>query len=133
MAEILSVEVSSFFHERNDGLDRFVFSIADAVDVKVPASPDGVVVAKLLTPLDLVTKAEPYLIEIPPETTVPAHFFIHKGEELGYLVSGKLEFKMKKTLHTAASGDIISLTQEAPSLWRNPGPDEARLLWIKIK
>jgi transcriptional regulator with XRE-family HTH domain/KaiC/GvpD/RAD55 family RecA-like ATPase len=133
MAEILSVEVSSFFHERSEGLDRFVFSIADAVDVKVPASSDGVVLAKLLTPLDLDTKAEPYLIEIPPETTVPAHFFIHKGEELGYLVSGKLEFKMKKSVYTAASGDIISLTQEAPSLWRNPGPDEARLLWIKIK
>ena len=133
MAEILSVEVSSFFHERSEGLDRFVFSIADAVEVKVPASSEGVVVARRLTPLDLDTKAEPYLIEIPPETIVPAHFFIHKGEELGYLVSGKLEFKMKKSVSTAASGDIISLTQEAPSQWRNPGPDEARLLWIKIK
>jgi transcriptional regulator with XRE-family HTH domain/KaiC/GvpD/RAD55 family RecA-like ATPase len=133
MAEILSVEVSSFFHERGEGLDRVIFSAADAVDVKVPASPEGGVVAKLLTPLDLDTKAEPYLIEIPAGETIPAHFFIHKGEELGYLISGNLEFKMKKAVYTATSGDILVLTQEAPSQWRNPGPDEARLLWIKIK
>ena len=133
MAEILSVEVSSFFQERGEGLERFVFAAADAVDVKVPASPEGVVVARLLTPLDLDTKAEPYLIEIPAGEAIPAHFFVHKGEELGYLISGKLEFKVKKAVYSASSGDIISFTQEAPSQWKNPGPEEARLLWIKIK
>jgi transcriptional regulator with XRE-family HTH domain/KaiC/GvpD/RAD55 family RecA-like ATPase len=133
IAEILSVEVSSFFQEKSEATNRFVFSLTDAVDVKVPGSSDGLVVAKRVTPLDLDTKAEPYLIEIPPGDAIPAHFFIHKGEELGYLISGKLEFKMKKAVYTASSGDIISLSHEVPSLWRNPGPESARLLWIKIK
>jgi transcriptional regulator with XRE-family HTH domain/KaiC/GvpD/RAD55 family RecA-like ATPase len=133
IAEILSVEVGSFFQKRTDGLDRLVFSSADAKDVRLPALSNGLVAAKRLTPLDLDTKAEPYLIEIPPGETIPAHFFIHKGEELGYVISGKLEFRMKKAVHTAESGDIISLSREAPSLWRNPGTGEAKLLWIKIK
>lgn len=55
--------------------------------------PEGNIQAKLLTPLDFELKAEPYLIEIPPKQTLPSHFFIHKGEEVGYLLSGKLQLK----------------------------------------
>lgn len=56
--------------------------------------PEGNIQAKLLTPLDFELKAEPYLIEIPPKQTLPSHFFIHKGEEVGYLLSGKLQLKV---------------------------------------
>ncbi|MBW1801268.1 MAG: hypothetical protein JRJ85_11130 [Deltaproteobacteria bacterium] len=30
-------------------------------------------------------------------------------------------------------GDVIYLTSEMPSQWKNPGPGVARLLWIKVK
>lgn len=132
MAEVLAVEVSAFFQEGSDTSARVVFTPADAVEVKVPGASDGSPVAKLLTSLHLDAKAEPYLIEMLPGQTLPAHFFTHKGEELGYLISGTVEFKMKKTVHTASKGDTIYLSRDVPSLWRNPGPDNAKLLWIKI-
>jgi quercetin dioxygenase-like cupin family protein len=83
--------------------------------------------------VDFKPKAEPYLLEIPPKKTLPSHFFIHKGEEIGYLLSGKLQLKMEKSVHNIRSGDIIYFTSEMPSQWKNPGPGTAKLLWIKIK
>jgi quercetin dioxygenase-like cupin family protein len=76
---------------------------------------------------------EPVLIEIPPNQDLPSHFFIHKGEEVGYVLSGKLQLKIQKAVYTVRSGDLIYLTSEMPSQWKNPGPALARLLWLKIK
>ncbi|MEJ2724279.1 MAG: helix-turn-helix domain-containing protein [Deltaproteobacteria bacterium] len=133
MAEILSVEVSSFFQEKWKRTSRVIFPSVEAVDVKLTDLPEGSVRAKLLTPLDLEPRAEPYLIEIPPKKTVPSHFFIHKGEEIGYLLSGKLQVKLKNAVYTARSGDVIRLADDMPSQWKNPGPSVARLLWVKVR
>ena len=95
--------------------------------------PKGCIFGKLLTPVDFEPKAEPYLIEIPPLKSLPTHFFIHKGEEVGYMLSGKLQLKMEKAVYTVRSGDVIYLTSEMPSQWKNPGPGVARFLWLKVK
>ncbi len=133
MAEVLSVEVSSFFQESADMRNRIIFPAAEALDVKFPDLPEGSIGGKRMTPLDFDLKAEPYLIEIPPNKDLPSHFFIHKGEEVGYLMSGKLQLKLEKAVYTIRSGDVIYLTSEMPSQWRNPGPGVARLIWIKVK
>ena len=57
---------------------------------------------------------------------------MHKGQEIGYLVSGKLQLKLKKGVYNVKAGDIVYLTTEMPSQWQNPGTRTARLLWIKI-
>ena len=95
--------------------------------------PKGNIQAKLLIPLDLELKTEPYLIEIPPKQILPSHFLIHKGEEIGYLLSGKLQLKLKKAVYNVKAGDVIYLTTEMPSQWQNTGTKTARLLWIKVK
>ena len=133
MAEVLGVEVSSFFQANADLSDRVIFPAAEAVEVKLPDLPEHSIQAQLLTTVDSQTKAEPYLIEIPPHQTLPSHFFIHKGEEIGYVLAGKLQLKLSKAVYTARARDIIYLTSEMPSQWKNPGPGPARLLWIKIK
>jgi transcriptional regulator with XRE-family HTH domain/KaiC/GvpD/RAD55 family RecA-like ATPase len=133
MAEILSVEVSSFFMESPDVVNRLIFPAAEAVDIKFHDLPEGSVQAKLLTPVDFEVKAEPYLVEIPANVKLPSHFFIHKGEELGYLLSGKLQLQFRQTVYNMHPGDAIYLTSEIPSQWKNPGSDVARLIWIKVK
>jgi quercetin dioxygenase-like cupin family protein len=133
MAEILSIEVSSFFQESEDVTTRVIFPAAEAVEVKFPDQPVGSIHAKLLTPVDFDPKAEPYLIEISPKKNLPSHFFIHKGEEIGYMLSGKLQLKLEKAVYTVRAGDVIYLTSEMPSQWKNPGPSVARLLWLKIR
>ena len=133
MAEVLAVELSSFFTESVDMTNRMIFPEGEAVDIKLPNLPEGNINAKLLTPVDFKPKAEPYLLEIQPKKSLPAHFFIHKGEEIGYLLSGKLQLKLEKSVYNIRSGDVIYFTSEVPSQWKNPGPSTARLLWIKIK
>jgi transcriptional regulator with XRE-family HTH domain/KaiC/GvpD/RAD55 family RecA-like ATPase len=133
MAEILAVDVSSFFQESADVKNRVIFPSGESVDVKFSDLPERSIHASLLTPVDFEPKAEPYLIEIYPNKTLPSHFFVHKGEEVGYLLSGKLQLKLGKAVYTVRARDVIYLTSEMPSQWKNPGPGTARLLWIKIK
>ena len=133
MAETLSVNISSFFQDSAEISSMVVFRESEASEIKFPNLPEGAIKAKLLTPLDFNPKAEPYLIEIPPKKSLSSHFFIHKGEEVGYLLSGRLQMRMEKSIRNLNAGDIIYLTNEMPSQWKNPGSGAARLLWIKVK
>ncbi|MEJ2587162.1 MAG: XRE family transcriptional regulator, partial [Deltaproteobacteria bacterium] len=98
MAEILSVDVSSFFQEQEEVANRVIFPSEEAVEI-----------------------------------SLPTHFFIHKGEEVGYVLSGKLQMKLGKAAYSAHTGDFICLTSEMPAQWRNPGKEWAKLLWFKVK
>jgi transcriptional regulator with XRE-family HTH domain/archaellum biogenesis ATPase FlaH len=133
MAEVLSVDTGSLFKKSVEIEKRIIFPAVEALSVGFPDLPKGSLEGKLLTPPDFEGKMEPYIIEIEPNRDLTAHFFIHKGEEMGYLLSGKLRMSLKKATYTVRAGDVIYLTSEMPSQWRNPGPGVARLLWIKSK
>jgi len=133
MAEVLSVDVSSLFQTKAETQKRVVFQQSDATSVKIAQLPEGAVNSKLLIPVDFDSKVEPYLIEIPAHKSLPSHFFFHKGEEFGYLLAGELQLKMEKTAYNLAAGDVIYLSSEMPTQWRNPANEKAVLLWMKIK
>jgi transcriptional regulator with XRE-family HTH domain len=133
MGEVLGVEIHSFFQPRAEQEGRIVFSLADAVELKLAQFPAAHLSARLLTPVDFERKAEPYLIEIPPGEQLPAHFFVHKGEEVGYLMAGTLQLKTQQGSHQLHAGDLVYLTHDTPSQWSNPGTEVARLIWLKIK
>jgi quercetin dioxygenase-like cupin family protein len=133
MAEVLSVDISSLFQKAMELEKRIIFPAVEALDVGFPDLPKGSLEGRLLTPPDFEGKMEPYMIEIEPNRDLSAHFFVHKGEEMGYLLSGKLRMSVNKATYTVRAGDVIYLTSEMPSQWRNPGPSVARLLWIKSK
>lgn len=132
IAEALSVDITYFFQEQAGGERPLVFSENDGINVKFPELPAKSISGKLLTPMDFEPKAEPYLIEIPPKKKLPSHFFIHKGEEMGYVLSGKLLITTGKSSYSAKSGDVVYLKKELPSQWENPGPEAAKILWIKV-
>jgi len=102
------------------------------VEVKLPGMPEDAVFARLLYPVDFEVKAKPYLIEITPKESLPGHFFFHKGEEIGYVLSGGLQVQVGQAVYNLKTGDVIYPTSEVPGQWRNPGPTVARLLWIKV-
>ncbi len=133
MAEVLSVDPSSFFQDEQEVTKKFVLPATESTEVKLAHVPDGILLARSLSPVDLDARVEPYLIEFAPKKKLSSHFFIHKGEELGYMLSGKLHVTLQKTDYKLQAGDTIYLTTEIPSHWRNPGPGVAKLLWMKIK
>jgi transcriptional regulator with XRE-family HTH domain len=132
MAEILSVKAGSFFSESVDAPAQTVFEAAEATEICFPNLPKNSLEAKRLFPMDFESTAEPFLIEIPPQKTIASHFFFHKGEEIGFILSGKLQVKLHETNRTLKAGDILCLKADIPSQWKNPGKSPARLLWIKI-
>ncbi len=79
MAEVLSVDVSYFFQDRVDVARRIVFSASEALEIKLPDMPDGLVVAKLLTPIDFDGQAEPYMIEMAPDSKASMSLFCSQG------------------------------------------------------
>ncbi len=133
MAEILAVEGSSFFFDQGKEKSRVIFPLREATELRMVGMPEFSIQTKRLTPVDLEAKAEPFLIEIPPRQSLPTHFFFHKGEEMGYLLSGKLSVKMGSRAYELFPGDLIHLTSEIPNAWSSLGPDPARLLWIIFK
>jgi transcriptional regulator with XRE-family HTH domain/KaiC/GvpD/RAD55 family RecA-like ATPase len=133
MAEVLSVEVSSFFSTRDREENPVVFPAAGAVALELADLPAETVRALGLTPPDFKCRAQPFMVEIAPKQALASHFFTHKGEELGYLLAGRLQLKVDRAVYTARAGDVIYLTSEVPSQWSNPGRTPAKLLWLKIR
>jgi len=132
VAEHLSVEVSSFFQDKTLPV-KTVFSRGNAVNISLPDMPKDSIYAQQLTPPDLDAKVELYLIQILPEKKLPAHFFAYKGEEIGHVLSGKIKVFCQNEMHALEAGDTIYLKTDFPAHWINPGPETAKLLWIKVR
>jgi transcriptional regulator with XRE-family HTH domain/KaiC/GvpD/RAD55 family RecA-like ATPase len=132
IAEILNVSVASFFREIDAPRQPPVFRPEDAQTVKIEGLTPDQGAARRLLPLDFETKYEPVLIELEPGQRLNHHFFAHKGEEFGYVLSGRLEVDLGANSLELSPGAVMALTTEAPSNWHNPGAEKARVLWIKI-
>jgi transcriptional regulator with XRE-family HTH domain len=131
MAQVLAVNAGYFFQKDLSGQQPFVFT-GGGKEVRLNDLPKGSIRGRQLLPLDQAAPIEPYLIEIPVGKKLPNHFFVHKGEEFGYLMEGELQVTVQNTAYTLSAGDVIYLTRHIPSQWKNSGKRTARLLWIKI-
>jgi len=133
LAEVLGVEVGQLFQESRQTGRKIHFTAGDAMEVTAPDFPQTLIAGKRLLPPNMDTDAEPYLIEIPPGLTLQPHFFAHKGQEFGYLLSGELHLTVNSTDYTLKPGELVYLTAETPGQWVNSGSVTARLLWVNIK
>ena len=133
ISEVLSVDLQIFFQDADKAEEQIIFPGGEAIDIQLNNISKEAVTSKLLLPMRPDAKIEPVMIDIPPGTKLASHFFFHKGQEVGYLLAGQLTLQMKQGLYTAEAGDTICLISDVPQSWKNPGPEPAKLLWIKIK
>ena len=133
LAEVLDIEVGQLFQDPKVTGKKIHFTSGDAAEVRAPGFPLTQLAGKRLIPQKMDTDAEPYLIEIPPGLTIQSHFFAHKGQEFGYLLSGEIHLTVNSTDYTLNPGELVYLTSETPGKWVNPGPETARLLWVTVK
>lgn len=54
----------------------------------------------------------------------------HEGEEVGYVVSGRLELKVGQEVFTLEAGDSFNFRSEIEHAYRNPGDTPARIVWM---
>lgn len=131
MAQVLSVNAGYFFQKDLSGRQPVVFA-GGGKEIRLDDLPKESIQGRHLLPLDQEAPIEPYLIEIPAGKKLAGHFFVHKGEEFGYLMEGELQVTVQNAAHKLSAGDVIYLTRHIPSHWKNNGNQTARLLWIKI-
>ncbi|MFO7965454.1 MAG: helix-turn-helix domain-containing protein [Desulfobacterales bacterium] len=132
IAQILNVDIASFFKSNSEEQAPVLFPESEATDIHLPHLPKDGIRLKRLVDSDVDAKTESYLIELSPETKLSSHFFMHKGEEAGYLLSGDLTLHLHTGAVHAKPGDWIHLTHQVPVQWENHGTEPAKLLWIKI-
>jgi transcriptional regulator with XRE-family HTH domain/archaellum biogenesis ATPase FlaH len=133
IAKNLSVDVGSLLNSIKEVQKSPVYEAKAGVNINFPDMPKGSISGKMIIPPDVDTGVTPYLIEISPNKKLPHHFFIHKGEEMGFLLSGHLEVSFKDKSFSVSTGDAVYLTEEAPSQWSNTDKKTAKLLWLTVK
>ncbi len=131
IAQNLSVDVGSFFKD-NQIKNQTIFHKEDATPIQGPdLEKEGIEIAQL-TPPDLNGAVAGFLIRIPPGKKLTTHFFSHKGDEMGYLISGQLISTYENQNHAINVGDTIYLKTHMPEKWQNKSQETAELLWLTI-
>jgi transcriptional regulator with XRE-family HTH domain len=134
LAESLSVEVGSFFDGSANLQNRCVYCGNEGVSATFNKLPKDAVDGVQLLPPDMKDAGvEPYFVRIEPGKKLANHFFSHKGEEMGYLLAGKLTVQINEQIQAVGVGDIVYLKKDNPEQWENTGDVPAELLWVKIK
>jgi hypothetical protein len=82
----------------------------------------------------LVTAAKGGLLEANIHCIEPSGhtdgFIEHDGEELGFVLEGRLDLTVEGVLYTLETGDCFSFRSELKHGYQNPGRVVARVLWV---
>ena len=132
IAESLEIEMATLFRDYGKKKEVLVYPQEQRMKVALNKLLKESVTAELLLPEDVEIVAKPHLITIQPGKKLPAHFFTHKGTELGYLISGKLEMTVDNQRIEVEAGDTVLLEKDTPGQWRNVAEGVAELLWIVL-
>ena len=52
--------------------------------------------------------------------------------EQGYVIAGEVMVTVANESHHLGAGDVIHLTAETPSQWKNAGDTPVRLIWFNL-
>src|SRR5258705_468888 len=57
----------------------------------------------------------------------------HPGEELLLVLEGVFEFEVSDVVHPLGPGDAIQFRTQQPHTWRNPGTEDAVIVWLAVR
>lgn len=57
----------------------------------------------------------------------------HPGEELVFVLNGKLEFEVDGEMIALGPGDTLHFRTDHPHSWKNPGSKPAQALWMALR
>lgn len=86
------------------------------------------VVDELLSP-NLAGALELLSCRFPPGASSGEAPYAHAGEEAGVVLRGRLELWVDGRLLMLEAGDSFGFQSALPHRYRNPGPDEAEVIW----
>lgn len=77
-------------------------------------------------------KAEPFLVKVAPSDSAPV-LHSHEGQEMNYLLSGKLRFYIDDIAYELNPGDCVYFDASHPHAERAVGDEEAQFIAVVVK
>ena len=102
-------------------------------DDRKPLPDESAARGEFLTPGIPGGRLNAYLLKVDPGRTRDFSYSAHPGEEGAFVLSGSVEFMVGGEVHTMAVGDAIHSPSERPHVFRNPGREEAQILFVSTK
>ena len=130
LARALSVEMGYFLHSKGPDAAAVVLLPDQSNEIDLPLLPPDQATVRNVTPLNDRYNAHILCLEIPPGACLNSHFISYKGEEIGVLLSGSLEFSIDGKEEHLSEGEVVYLTTAVPDNWQNKANVMAKLLWI---
>ena len=130
MADVFSADMGAFFESGTDTAPPIVVGRAGMQEAALPELADSGARCWHAPRIEAQGRLAPTIIEIPPQTNLPTHFHQTKGDEIGYLIEGRLALNYRGKSFSVAAGDIIHIKDGWPTGWENPAKETARLLWM---
>ena len=128
LAAALETNVSVFFSEGTGDDIVTRAGTRPRLDTDALRRGDGVTLERL------VPYAPHYMIQANIHIIAPGGcsdgLISHVGEEVGYLIEGQLALEVDGLHFLLGPGDSFHFDSERPHGYRNPGPHEARVLWL---
>jgi transcriptional regulator with XRE-family HTH domain len=121
--DALDENISAFFLDIEE--KDIVFRKEDRVEIE----KKGVSKFELLIPGSTNKKMEAVMVTLRPgeQTEIEEP---HEGEEMGFILGGRIEIHLGKKTHKARKGECFYFTAERDHALANVGSREAVLLWI---
>ncbi|HAX62340.1 MAG TPA: XRE family transcriptional regulator [Elusimicrobia bacterium] len=130
LAKTLNIPIGYLLSEIDNSPSQFIFRKDDRVPATAVDISKKEIIRESLVPDSLIKDIKMYIVNILPGISVDRHFFLHRGEEIGFLISGILELTLKEKKYIIKEGDIVHLRLDIPSGWKNPTDKMASILWI---
>jgi transcriptional regulator with XRE-family HTH domain len=122
--DALGEKVSDFFREIEK--ERIVYRLRDRVDLP---NRNGVKGFSLLIPGSANRMMESVILTLGPKQCTEREE-AHRGDELGYVLEGRVAIHFGKKAHRARTGDCFYFIADRDHYIQNTGPDDAVILWI---
>ena len=122
--DALGTKVSDFFRDMEK--EKIVYRMRDRVPL---AKRNGVKGFSLLVPGSTNRLMEPVILTLAPEDCTEKEQ-AHPGDELGYVLKGRVAIHFGTKTHRAKEGDCFYFIADRDHFIRNAGPDDATILWI---
>lgn len=132
IADHLGVDVGSFF-QKQAVEEKAVLPLSSGTKINPHNGNKKLVEITQLTPFDHNGKAEVFLVKLFGNSRLSSHFFQHKGEEIGYVLSGKVDMMLQDQVQHLQPDDTVYLKTATPSQWNNKTKNAVSFFWIKIK
>ncbi|MEM1073793.1 MAG: XRE family transcriptional regulator [Pseudomonadota bacterium] len=126
IADALDVSVSMLFRHAAAPACEAGYVVRKSARRPIGSSIEGLV-EELLSP-DLTDDFEMVHSTFAPSSAIKTHV-ARPTQEVGYLVSGRLDIEINDTLHTILPGDSFRIRGE-PFRWSNPYSDPAVAIWV---